>query len=273
MKMKSMVEKEKADIDTQIQTTTVWSFPERGKWATHNPGYRGNWAPQIPRNLILLYSKEDDIVLDPMVGSGTTMIEAKLLKRRGLGFDIHPEVVALAREGCRFEKEKGMFEPEIEIGDTTKLNKVNDESVDLTITHPPYLNIIQYGEKEVEGDLSRISNLQKFCDQIELVAKESFRVLKPGKYCAILIGDTRRRRHFVPLAFNVMQRFLKAGFILKEDIIKLQHNCATTRYWNAQNKDFLLIMHEHLFIFRKPQKSENISDFKDSLELGYGKKS
>ena len=218
---------------SEVQTTTVWSFPDRGKWATHSAGYRGNWSPQIPRNLILIYSKEGDTVLDPMAGSGTTMIEAKLLKRRGIGFDIHPEVVDAAKKTCLFEAEKGSFDPKIEIGDARNLKKVADDSIDLVATHPPYLNIIKYGRKEIEGDLSRVSNLQKFCDQVDLIAKELFRVLKPDKYCAILIGDTRRRRHFVPLAFNVMQRFLQAGFILKEDVIKLQHNCTTTRYWAA----------------------------------------
>ncbi len=252
-------------IEDKIESTTVWSFPQRGKWSTHSAQYRGNWAPQIARNLILLYSKEGDVVLDPMVGSGTTMIEAKLLKRRGMAFDIHSEVAALAKKACQFEKEKGSFEPQIETGDARHLEKVKDESVDFIATHPPYLNIINYGERDVEGDLSRISNLRKFCDQISLAAKECFRVLKGGKYCAILIGDTRRRRHFVPLAFNVMQEFLKAGFILKEDIIKLQHNCTTTRYWGAQQKDFLLIMHEHLFVFRKPGAGEEINIYKDSI--------
>ncbi|HCI44158.1 MAG TPA: site-specific DNA-methyltransferase [Candidatus Omnitrophica bacterium] len=246
----------------KVETTTVWSFPERGKWSTHSAKYRGNWAPQIARNLILLYSQEGDAVLDPMIGSGTTMIEAKLLGRKGLAFDIHPEVVALAQEAC-VAAEKGKFDPKIERGDARDLSAVEDDSVDFIATHPPYLNIIRYGAGEIEGDLSAISSLSKFCDQIELVARECFRVLKPGKYCAILIGDTRRRRHFVPLAFNVMQRFLKAGFILKEDIIKLQHNCTTTRYWGAREKDFLLIMHEHLFVFRKPGE-EDLSPYKDS---------
>ena len=144
------------------------------------------------------------------------------------------------------------------------MKKIKDNSVDFIATHPPYLNIIRYGEKDAEGDLSAISNLIKFCDEIEKVASECLRVLKPGKYCAILIGDTRRRRHFVPLAFNVMQRFLKAGFILKEDVIKLQHNCTTTRYWGAQAKDFLLIMHEHLFVLRKSGAQEKLSEYKDS---------
>lgn len=249
----------------EIQTTTVWSFPDRGKWATHNGKYRGNWAPQIPRNLIQLYSKEGDTVLDPMVGSGTTMVEAKLLNRKGIAFDIHSEVVALAKETCHFKDESGKFKPEIIQGDARNLKEIKDNTVDLITTHPPYLNIIRYGDKELEGDFSAISSLEKFCGQIELVAKECFRVLKPGKYCAILIGDTRRRRHFVPLAFNVMQRFLKAGFILKEDIIKLQHNCTTTRYWGAQDRDFLLIMHEHLFVFRKPLLNENLDIYRDSV--------
>lgn len=249
--------------DLELQTTTVWSFPNRGKWLTHNAKYRGNWAPQIPNNLIRLYSKEGDTVLDPMVGSGTTMIEAKSLCRRGIGFDIHPEVVKLAQESCKFDCDK-CPEPIIKEGDARELKSIKEESIDLVATHPPYLNIIKYGAKDVNGDLSAINSLSKFCDEIEKVARECYRVLKPGKYCAILIGDTRRRKHYVPLAFNVMQRFLKVGFILKEDIIKLQHNCSTTRYWNAQEKDFLLIMHEHLFVFRKLDAGEQGGIFKDS---------
>jgi len=250
--------------DLELQTTTVWSFPNRGKWLTHNAKYRGNWAPQIPNNLIRLYSKEGDTVLDPMVGSGTTMIEAKSLYRRGIGFDIHPEAVKLAQESCKFDCDK-YLEPIIKEGDARELKFIKEESIDLIATHPPYLNIIKYGAEDVNGDLSAINSLSKFCDEIEKVARECYRVLKPGKYCAILIGDTRRRRHYVPLAFNVMQRFLKAGFVLKEDIIKLQHNCSTTRYWNAQEKDFLLIMHEHLFVFRKLDAGEQGGIFKDSV--------
>ncbi len=259
---------EKIEQSEELQTTTVWSFPDRGKWLTHsaNAKYRGNWAPQIPNNIILRYSKEGDVVLDPMVGSGTTMIEAKALGRKGIAYDIHPEVVKLSQDACKFSLEGKIFETHIECGDARRLVKLKDESIDLIATHPPYLNIVSYGEKPVEADLSSISNLIKFCDEIELVAKECYRVLKKGKHCAILIGDTRRRRHFVPLAFSVMQRFLMAGFILKEDVIKVQHNCSTTRYWGAQERDFLLIMHEHLFVFRKPAEGEDIKVYKDSMQ-------
>ncbi len=88
---------------------------------------------------------------------------------------------------------------------------------------------------------------------MEKVAKELFRVLKKGKYCAILMGDTRRKTMYQPLAFKVMERFLKVGFALKEDIIKRQFNCKATGFWVRKSKEsnFLLIMHEHLFIFQK----------------------
>lgn len=251
----------------EIPQTTVWSFPDRGKWATHNAKYRGNWAPQIPQNLIELYSKPGDTILDSMVGSGTTLIETKLLKRKGIGFDIHKEVVELAKKSCMFESQSDDYDPQVNVGDARNLKSINDASIDLVLTHPPYLNIIRYGEKDKEGDISRISGLRKFCDEIEKVASECYRVLKSGKYCAILIGDTRRHRHFVPLSANVMQRFLKVGFILKEDIIKLQHNCTTTRYWQAQKRDFLLIMHEHLFVFRKPDEGETRTTFRESTVI------
>lgn len=67
-----------------LEETTIWSFKERGSWATHKGDYRGNCPPQVPRNLILKYTREGDIVLDTFCGSGTTIIETKLLNRKGV---------------------------------------------------------------------------------------------------------------------------------------------------------------------------------------------
>jgi hypothetical protein len=67
------------------------------------------------------------------------------------------------------------------------------------------------------------------------------------------MGDTIRKKIYQPLAFIVVQRFLKVGFALKEDIIKHQHNCKTTGFWVKKLKEanLLLIIHEHLFGFKK----------------------
>lgn len=239
----------------ESEYTTVWSFPQRGNWATHSSSYRGNFAPQVARNIIEMYSKRGDSILDPMVGAGTTLIEARLLVRNALGLDINPEAIKLAKAGLRF-KHHPPSKQETRVGDARDLFFLKDNSFDLVLTHPPYMNIIKYSDGKIAGDISNIGSLPKFCDEIEKVAKELHRVLKPDRYCAILIGDTRRQKHYVPLAFNVMRRFLKVGFVLKEDIIKVQHNCKYTKQWElkAKRDKFYLIMHEHLFVFRKPGK-------------------
>jgi len=236
----------------ELEATTVWSFPERGNWATHQPHFRGNWAPQIPRNLILRYSKPKDLVLDQMCGYGTTLIECKLTGRNALGFDINPEMVEMTGKNLKFYAPSNV-KIEVKVGDARDLKDLDDNSVDFITTHPPYADIIKYSEGKIEGDLSNIHSIDKFCNEMKRIAAECFRVLKAKKYCGILIGDTRRKTYFTPIAYRVMEDFINAGFKLKEDIIKHQWNCKTTPYWTQKSKDynFLLIMHEHLFVFEK----------------------
>jgi len=253
----------------QPETTTVWSFPDRGNWATHylNSKYRGNWAPQVPRNLILKYTKEGDTVLDQMVGSGTTLIECKLLGRNGIGVDINPNAIMVTLDRLDFNLPIGHKKSKIKtyVGDARNLNLIEDDSIDLIATHPPYAGIISYSNQKVEGDLSSLS-VKDFVKEMKKVAEECFRVLKPGKYCAILIGDTRKHRHYIPIAFRVMGVFLEVGFILKEDIIKLQWKMKSTREKWAGKYDFYKIAHEHLFVFRKPEKNEKLNKFKESMK-------
>ncbi|PKN01880.1 MAG: site-specific DNA-methyltransferase [Elusimicrobia bacterium HGW-Elusimicrobia-1] len=239
----------------ELETTTVWSFPKRGAWATHgkNAAFRGNWAPQVVRNLIVRYTKPGDLVLDQMCGSGTTLIECKLLGRRAIGIDINPKMVRLARENLDFKSSARQAPVSVRLGDARHLSGIPDGSIDFIATHPPYVDIIKYSDGKIKSDLSNIHKLKDFCDEIKKVADECRRVLKPGKRCAILVGDTRRHGYYQPLAFGVMKAFLDSGFKLKEDIIKRQWNCKATPLWATLSKkyNFHLIMHEHLFVFDK----------------------
>jgi len=236
--------------DFELEITTVWSFPDRGNWANHSGKYRGNWSPYVPRNIILRYSKEGDLILDQFVGSGTTMVEAKLLNRNAIGVDINPDAVKITLKNIDF-KFNSSTNIMVKVGDARNLDFIDDEAIDLICTHPPYSNIIKYSD-DIEGDLS-LYDIKRYLIEMEKVAKECYRVLKKGKYCAILIGDTRRKGHIIPLGFNVMKIFENAGFKLKEIIIKEQHNCSSTGYWKNKSLkyNFFLIAHEYLFIFKK----------------------
>ena len=278
-------------------STSVWSFPRRGAWATHRGDYRGNWPPQIPRALVEMFTEPGDVVLDQMVGSGTTLVEARLLGRNGIGVDISYEAVMLTLHRLYYLEDYarrlvengssgsmapflGLEDAELEAarnvlgtwcrvfhGDARRLDKIGDESVDLIATHPPYFNIIKYGGGErVEGDLSRARRLEEYVAWMGEVAEECFRVLKPGKYCAVLVGDTRVHKHYVPITHYVLREFLGAGFVLKEEVVKIQHKMKSTReVWSRlRERDFLLIFHEKLFIFRKPLDEKERRKYKYS---------
>ncbi|MDR1646838.1 MAG: methyltransferase domain-containing protein [Zoogloeaceae bacterium] len=234
----------------ELEMNTVWSFPDRGNWATHDAKYRGNWSPYIPRNLLLRYSQERDFVLDQFVGGGTTLVEAKLLNRNILGVDINTAALDRCREKTAFDY-PNTAQIYIRQGDARNLDFVSSESVDFICTHPPYADIIHYSDG-IDGDLSHCC-VPQFLEQMKPVAAESFRVLKPGRFCAVLMGDTRKKGCVVSMSFDVMKIFDRAGFTTKEIIIKKQHNCKATGYWktNSIKYNFLLLAHEYLFVFRK----------------------
>ncbi len=282
-----------SDEELTDVTTTVWSFPKRGSWATHRGDYRGNWPPQMARALILMYTKPGDTVLDPMIGSGTTCIEAKLLGRNCIGVDINYNAVILTLHRL-YWLEKYIEEHEEELeeitidasvndildarveiyhGDARNLDRISDESVDLVATHPPYFNIIRYSREKREGDLSSARNLKEYLKMLQNIAQESYRVLKPGKHLGILVGDTRIRKHYVPITHYALQVFLDTGFILREEVVKIQHKMKTTReVWRKLRKrDFLLIYHEKLYILRKPVDDREYRRYRYSVKQSWFK--
>lgn len=98
---KSTIQKWEPD-DFFLKETTVWSFPDHGNWATHNSKWRGNWTPYIPRNILLRYSEEGELVLDQFAGGGTTLVEAKLLNRNIIGVDINESALLQCRDKTTF---------------------------------------------------------------------------------------------------------------------------------------------------------------------------
>lgn len=237
--------------DFELEMTTHWSFPKRGDWATHDAKWRGNWSPYIPRNIILRYSEEGDMILDQFAGGGTTLVEAKLLNRNIVGVDVNEVALNRCKEKIDFEYESAKGNVYLHKGDARNLDFIPDEKIDLICTHPPYANIIQYSE-DIENDISLLK-VEAFLLEMKKVASESYRVLKKGKFCAVLMGDTRQKGHMIPMSFEVMKVFQEAGFKLKELVIKEQHNCRATGFWktNSIKHNFLLIAHEYLFIFKK----------------------
>lgn len=182
------------------------------------------------------------------MGSGTTLVEARLLNRNAIGVDINPLSVSISENNLQFQ-----YKTNAKIftrhANAENLHFIKDARIDFICTHPPYSNIIKYS-KDIDGDISLLC-VDEFLTRMLKVAEESFRVLKKDKMCAVMIGDIRKYGKVIPLGFQVMECFLQAGFTNKEIIIKKQYNCRSTDYWKQQNNDFLLLAHEYIFVFQK----------------------
>lgn len=243
-----------------LETTTVWDFPRRGDWAVHSGDYRGNWPPQVARNLIERYTRKGDLVVDAFVGGGTTLIEAWLLGRRSMGLDISEMSINTAQAKLREMEElakgdKGIIldpdcRPRVLRANALELCAVLQgvSEVDLLCVHPPYLNSIRYTADHPK-DLSSLGDPVIFCERVSRFAREARSVLCKDGICAVLIGDVRKGGRIVPLGFMVLDIFVSAGFRLDSIVVKTQHKDRSSEFYMGRRCHSLLMAHEYLLVF------------------------
>ena len=164
-----------ANKEPIFETTTLWDFPTQnyGDKPHGNNKYSGVTPAFIVWNLIQRYTKEGDLVIDPMCGSGTTIDVCKEENRKVIGFDVVP------------------YREDIKQADARKL-PLNDETVDFVFIDSPYSDNIKYNDHP--DNIGKISCEDPlFFEEMEKVAKEAYRILKAGKYIAWLIGDQAKK--------------------------------------------------------------------------------
>lgn len=248
------------------EKTTVWDFPQRGNWAVHSGEYRGNWPPQVPRNLISKYTEKGDLIIDAFAGGGTTLIEAWLMGRRSVGLDISKMAIqtmnhrlkemekwAKVSDGVKLDPHYRPVVIEgsaLELGKIIKNRSIETRKLKLICAHPPYLNSIRYTTNN-EKDLALIGDANIFCSRIQTFASEASALLHKGGICAILIGDVRKNMRTIPLGLLILDVFLKENFELENIIIKTQHRDKSSEFWVNHRSGILLMAHEYLFILRK----------------------
>jgi DNA modification methylase len=247
-----------------ILTDSLWIFDKRDRSGTHNANYWGNFIPQIPNQLLRRFTKKSEWVLDPFLGSGTTLIECKRLGRNGIGVEILPDVVELANKNISSEENIFNVRTEVINADSTELNfkqeleKRNVKSVQFLIIHPPYWDIIKFSENKKE--LSNSSTLGEFLNLFGKVVDNTYDVLDNGRYFAVVIGDKYSNGEWIPLGFYTMNEVLKRKYILKSIIVKNFEDTRGKKFqkelwrYRALVSEFYVFKHEYIFLFKKVKK-------------------
>jgi len=252
-----------------LQFTTLWDFPKRDPLNLTVETIKGNSPVEIPLQCILRYTKENDIVVDPFVGSGTTLLVCAAYNRRGIGIEINPRIVEITKKNLfnsnlpknQLEKQKLLkanAEDLLKIAKRYKFQK----KVSLVFIHPPYWNLIKYSEcyGKVKGDLSA-KNLSEFLISIKNIFFQILEILKPNGFFCVLIGDCFiKGGRVIPLDYYFTQIALECGFDFCNKIIKITHH-ATSRHgisnlmkYRSLRSNFFICEHDYVLIFNK--KSE-----------------
>ena len=226
-----------------LETTTLWDYPTQsyGKTPKGDNKFQGVTPAFIIWNLVQRYTKPGDLVVDPMAGSGTTIDVCKEEGRRVIGYDTNPQ------------------HPEVIKNDSRHI-PLEDDSVDMVFIDSPYGDNVRYSDEP--KDIGRISaEDERFYQELEKVAKEIHRILKPGKVMGWLIGDQWVKRRFTPVGFKVYQMLTQ--FFEPMDIVSVvrRGQSSHTGLWHYRAKKFNFFLRgfKYLLIVRKPERKEKES--------------
>jgi SAM-dependent methyltransferase len=250
----------------EVLTDSLWYFPQRASGDGHQLDYHGNFIPQIATQMMTRYSRQDEIVLDLFLGSGTTAIEAARLGRRCVGVELKPELVAYVRRKIKphlLDRRIHLLEgdstrPEIIERVSARLELMEAQFAQLLILHPPYADIIKFSD--LPADLSNAPSLAEFLDGFEAVARHGYQLLAPGRFAALVIGDKYANGELVPLGFWCMERMNRVGFKTKAIIVKnIEGNekgkgkSANLWRYRALAGGYYIFKHEYIIVFFKPK--------------------
>ncbi len=245
----------------EVITDSLWIESKRDTVGAHVGSYWGNFIPQIPRQLMLRYTKKRDWVLDCFVGSGTSLIECRRLGRNGIGVELNPQVARQARRRIRAENNPDDIHTEIITGDARRVNlrraldRLQVERVQLVILHPPYHDIIVFSDDA--SDLSQAETTAEFLRMFGSVVDNVTPLLERRRYLAVVIGDKYAGGEWQPLGFACMQEVLKRDYRLKSIVVK---NFDETRAKRDQKQlwryralagGFYVFKHEYVLLFQK----------------------
>lgn len=245
---------------SDIETDTLWLINKRDNSGAHSCYYHGNFVPQIPHQLFSRYTKKGDWILDPFMGSGTSLIEAQRMGRNSIGIELSNDVAKEAYDRIITEK-NGYTRTKVVVGDSKThsidkiLESVGIKQVQFVILHPPYWDIIKFSDNP--NDLSQCDSLLSFLNSFGKVIDNTTKFLEKNRYCALVIGDKYANSQVVPIGFFCMNLMIEKGMLLKAILVK---NFGDTKgksnkqgiwRYRALSSDFYIFKHEYIFVFKK----------------------
>ena len=257
----------------------------RGRYLDVSGAHPAKMLPAIARRAIEAYSSPGDVVLDPMCGVGTTLVEAVHLGRDAVGVEYEPRWTELARANLAFAQKQGATgRAEVVTGDGRAISSLVDPAlrglVALVVTSPPYGPSLHGKVRTVPGRGVTKFDCTYSSDPANLAAvsyggllvairdilRGCTRLLRPGGIVAMTLRPWRRHGELVDFPGAVGRVGEETGFVLLERnvalLVGLRHDelvprasfFAIDQVRRARRRGFpqLVIAHEDVVVLRLP---------------------
>ncbi len=266
---------------------SVWNDVSSARQKKHLK-HGATYPEKLCERLIKMYSKKDDVVLDPFLGTGTTVVAAIKSNRNAIGIELTDRFFEVANASVSEAVNStqltlfgndSLGKYELYKGDCSEiLKQVPDNKVQITITSPPYADLIH---KVVEDRTLRHKNsafvtdnnattnlysddcrdlgnmaMDEYINKVEQIMVELFRVTKSGGYNAWVVKDFRDTKNKIPyidLHSKIAVAAEKAGFKYHDLIIWDQNQHRKLVLLGYPSVFYVNQNHSYIVIMRKPK--------------------
>ncbi len=221
-------------------------------WFIHRPKRRktkeilhpAKYPESLVTEFIQFFTKKNAWVLDPFLGTGSTLISAADCNRNAVGIELNKNYFNIAKERIENKKSKKKIIPlngnSLKLSENLKFAGMPRRKFDYIITSPPYWNQLERNSmrqksrnesgldtkySESGEDIGNLKNYDEFLEMQARIFDAVFDVAKPNAYLTIITNNIYYKSRLYPLAYDTAISLTKRGeksWVLKDEKIWLQ---------------------------------------------------
>jgi DNA modification methylase len=215
----------------------VWQFFYEGRDIRDKNLHPATFPVALARQVIKLLSHRGELVLDPFVGSGTTLLAAEDEDRNAVGFDLQPKYIELSRSRLAGDHASGTRQLAVCTDARGIAACLAPESVSLLFTSPPYANLLNRKRKNKSrrvrdnGQLGKVEQysqdardlgtmpLDEYAAAMGEIFERLLPILRPKAHCVVNVPDMWWENQRITIHVALIEELRRRGYELRNVII------------------------------------------------------
>ncbi len=216
----------------------VWQFFYEKRDIRDKEIHPATFPISLSKKVIELFTHKGELVLDPFVGSGTTLVASQDLDRNAVGFDLHKKYIDLCKKRLSTTRLFSKSKQVALLDDARNINSyLPNESVSLIWTSPPYSNLLNRPRKNKSrrnrnnGQLDKIEQysqdpndlgtleIEEYTKAMGDIFEKLLPLLKPKAHCVINVPDMWWENKRITIHISLVEELRKRGYELRNIII------------------------------------------------------